>query len=945
MILTLLTAQQQRKRGAILLEDVLNGQEDKQYPLQTPAVGRGAAHSRMRQLQQQERLQEGERSAAAERDLKDGPTPSRGCRSIRRSGGDCRVCAWKPCMQPPRKPPEASRQRQLPPLRMLPRRRRRTRSEFFDAHFHLYYLFNRKEQGVHQYLVNLLYTKRDINEINFYLPQLCQLALTRFNSSPLSRFLLDVCSTHIHFALRAAWLFQSFVEDKISGLEEAAQKMTQEVEMALVNSKPLAHAVCCTSMLPTTEQYPLLPPRLPSVFSHNTGLVSVPGARAKLPSVYAKLGNPLSLTTLSPPNLCCGTCNRASSSTGSGKGCTDSCVAVELHQFVMKQRRCDYFNGLNHFVSLLIDASNILAAEPDRSIRRLFVAANGGDFSLAGLTVPLEQIGAEPMHNSSSYGMTPRHSAGSGHRLLHSSSFPAAAAAPPPLPAVQLLRIESRDSRTLSSKKRAPYLLIIEVCNLDEGVYLDGLSLGARVALVDSFFLLLHQAAPHGGDLDQFSDDPEVQKEEVKSKPLFVYQCILKELKQRKMLPPKAPAGEDPVTAIRRVLGMLPQSPTPCVASLEADTPNRAAKAACSPTAETHMRLQQPGEDDTAPWRPQSPSSETASAPNMAAVSGGTETAAAGGAALRLSENHFVKQESRRAPGGGPPAHTAKCNSLWGELWVARRERLRRKSPYGKLRSWDIKCILVKGGDDLRQELLASQLVRQFKAIFEEARLPLWLRPYEILVTGSNSGIMECIPDTCSVDLLKKKHGVDSIATVFDTLFSDNPFEAKKNFIESHAAYSLVSYLLQVKDRHNGNLLLDAEGHVIHIGCLLVVQEFLDVMDGETSDNYEYFRTLIIRGFLEARKHADRIILMVEMMLSGKLPFHKLNRLSALTPTKMPCFSGGPEYTLSALKERFMLGLAEDACIERVVELIDISVNNFRTVQYDNFQRITNGIM
>ncbi|XP_026194514.1 uncharacterized protein LOC34619462 [Cyclospora cayetanensis] len=529
-------------------------------------------------------------------------------------------------------------------------------------------------------------------------------------------------------------------------LEEAAQKMTQEVEMALVNSKPLAHAVyahpssersstasCMTSSSASSlcaqqqqqhkqqqqqhkqQQQQQAPQRHTDLFKRHTllhllwqqqqqqqitpqqlqrlsrAVCAADAAPAvstsetlKHPDVATPeedaLGNPLSLTTLSPPNLCCGTCNRASSSTGSGKGCTDSCVAVELHQFVMKQRRCDYFNGLNHFVSLLIDASNILAAEPDRSIRpsllyglcenlnswllarRLFVAANGGDFSLAGLTVPLEQIG--------------------------------------------------------------------------------------------------------------------------------------------------------------------------------------------------------------------------------------------------------------------------------GELWVARRERLRRKSPYGKLRSWDIKCILVKGGDDLRQELLASQLVRQFKAIFEEARLPLWLRPYEILVTGSNSGIMECIPDTCSVDLLKKKHGVDSIATVFDTLFSDNPFEAKKNFIESHAAYSLVSYLLQVKDRHNGNLLLDAEGHVIHIdyGFLLsnspgninfetapfkLTQEFLDVMDGETSDNYEYFRTLIIRGFLEARKHADRIILMVEMMLSA---------------TKMPCFSGGPEYTLSALKERFMLGLAEDACIERVVELIDISVNNFRTV-------------
>ncbi|KFG28404.1 phosphatidylinositol 4-kinase, partial [Toxoplasma gondii p89] len=167
------------------------------------------------------------------------------------------------------------------------------------------------------------------------------------------------------------------------------------------------------------------------------------------------------------------------------------------------------------------------------------------------------------------------------------------------------------------------------------------------------------------------------------------------------------------------------------------------------------------------------------------------------------------------------------------------------------------------------------------------------------------------------------------------------------NFIESHAAYSLVSYFLQVKDRHNGNLLLDAEGHLIHIdyGYLLsnspgninfetspfkLTQEFLDVMDGETSDNYEYFRTLIIRGFLEARKHADRIILLVEMMLSA---------------TKMPCFSGGPQYTLDALRERFMIGLPEDTCIERIVDLIETSINNFRTVQYDNFQRITNGIL
>lgn len=101
----------------------------------------------------------------------------------------------------------------------------------------------------------------------------------------------------------------------------------------------------------------------------------------------------------------------------------------------------------------------------------------------------------------------------------------------------------------------------------------------------------------------------------------------------------------------------------------------------------------------------------------------------------------------------------------------------------------------------------------------EVENLPIFLRPYEIFVTSSSSGQLEFLQDTVSLDYLKKKFPSKewTLATFFKKYFKDDYARAQRNFVESLAGYGLFTYLFNVKDRHNGNILVDSEGHLLHI--------------------------------------------------------------------------------------------------------------------------------
>ena len=109
------------------------------------------------------------------------------------------------------------------------------------------------------------------------------------------------------------------------------------------------------------------------------------------------------------------------------------------------------------------------------------------------------------------------------------------------------------------------------------------------------------------------------------------------------------------------------------------------------------------------------------------------------------------------------------------------------------------------------------QIIRKFKEIFEKEGGSHYVRPYEIIVTSPDSGILEFVTDSISIDGLKKKYKGMNMVSIFKLIFGYSFEEAQKNFTESLAAYSVIAYILQIKDRHNGNLLIDSKGHFIHI--------------------------------------------------------------------------------------------------------------------------------
>ncbi|NXR76801.1 PI4KB kinase, partial [Pycnonotus jocosus] len=171
---------------------------------------------------------------------------------------------------------------------------------------------------------------------------------------------------------------------------------------------------------------------------------------------------------------------------------------------------------------------------------------------------------------------------------------------------------------------------------------------------------------------------------------------------------------------------------------------------------------------------------------------------AAGDIRRRLSEQLAHTPTSFRRDPEDPSAVALK------EPWQEKVRRIREASPYGHLPSWRLLSVIVKCGDDLRQELLAFQVLKQLQSIWEQERVPLWIKPYKILVISADSGMIEPVLSAVSLHQIKKQSQLallDYFLQEHGSYNTESFLTAQRNFVRSCAGYCLVCYLLQVKDR------------------------------------------------------------------------------------------------------------------------------------------------
>uniref|UniRef100_A0ABD2XJG3 phosphatidylinositol 3-kinase n=1 Tax=Trichogramma kaykai TaxID=54128 RepID=A0ABD2XJG3_9HYME len=215
--------------------------------------------------------------------------------------------------------------------------------------------------------------------------------------------------------------------------------------------------------------------------------------------------------------------------------------------------------------------------------------------------------------------------------------------------------------------------------------------------------------------------------------------------------------------------------------------------------------------------------------------------------------------------------------------------------------------LILKHGDDLRQDMLTLQMLRIMDKLWKKEGLDLRMNPYRCISTDNKVGLIEVVLNADTIANIQKEKGTFSATSAFRRgsllawLKGHNRGEAALNkaieeFTLSCAGYCVATYVLGIADRHSDNIMVKQTGQLFHVdfGHILghfkekfgirrervpfvLTNDFVHVINkGQTkkgtAGEFQRFQSYCEQAFLVLRRHGSLILSLFAMMISTGLP-------------------------------------------------------------------------
>ncbi|PWA24473.1 hypothetical protein CCH79_00011798 [Gambusia affinis] len=209
--------------------------------------------------------------------------------------------------------------------------------------------------------------------------------------------------------------------------------------------------------------------------------------------------------------------------------------------------------------------------------------------------------------------------------------------------------------------------------------------------------------------------------------------------------------------------------------------------------------------------------------------------------------------------------------------------------------------VMFKVGEDLRQDMLALQMIRIMDRIWLQEGLDLRIVNFKCISTSRDKGMVELVPFSDTLRKIQVEYGVTGSfkdKPLAEWLRKYNPAEdeyekASENFIYSCAGCCVATYVLGICDRHNDNIMLRSTGHMFHIDFgkflghaqmfgsfkrdrapFVLTSDMAYVINGgeRPTSRFQLFVDLCCQAYNLIRKNSGLFLHLLSLMMSSGLP-------------------------------------------------------------------------